>query len=157
MTQNKRLIGNSSAASKRTGNKNPTQNQNPPRGRVKPLARLLRCATALRVTAPAKKLGARAAQPLDALRAAIVRADEAQTAQTATTDHLVATDAWDALAHHATTQASDCRRGAALVDRTRRRWATPRSLTIRAGRLASSAGGSLASGLLLEPPSPRPE
>ena len=44
----------------------------------KPLARLLRCATALRVTAPAKKLGARAAQRLDALRAAIVRADEAR-------------------------------------------------------------------------------
>ena len=36
------------------------------------------CATALRVTAPAKKLGARAAQRLDALRAAIVRADEAR-------------------------------------------------------------------------------
>ena len=51
----------------------------------------------------AKKLGARAAQRLDALRAAIVRADEAQTA---TTDHLAATDAWDAPARHATTQTS---------------------------------------------------
>ena len=69
----------------------------------------------------AKKLGARAAQRLDTLRAAIVRADEAQTAAT---DHLAAADAWDALARHATTQASDCRRGAALADRTRRRWAT---------------------------------
>ncbi len=74
----------------------------------------------------AKKLGARAAQRLDALRAAIVRADEARAAQTAATDHLAAADAWDALARHATTQASDCRRGAALADRTRRRWATSR-------------------------------
>ena len=63
----------------------------------------------------AKKLGARAAQRLDALRAAIVRADEAQTAAT---DHLAAADAWDALARHATTQASDCRRGAALGHRS---------------------------------------
>ena len=60
----------------------------------------------------AKKLGARAAQRLDALPAA--------------TDHLAAADAWDALARPATTQASDCRRGAALDDRTRRRWATSR-------------------------------
>ena len=50
------------------------------------------CATALRVTTPAKKLGARSAQRLDALRAAIVRADEARAAQVA--------DAWDALARH---------------------------------------------------------
>ena len=34
--------------------------------------------------------------------------------------------AWDALARHATTQVSDCRRGAAPADRTRRRWASSR-------------------------------
>ena len=60
---------------------------------------------------------------MDALRAAIVRADDALPAAT---DHLAAADAWDAIARHATTQASDCRRGAALADRTRRRWATNR-------------------------------
>ena len=83
----------------------------------------------------AKQLGARAAQRLDAMRAAIVRADEARSdaahqaraaqvadaAQTAATDHLAAADAWDALARHATTQARACRRGAARADRTRRR------------------------------------
>ena len=93
------------------------------------------------MTAPEKKLGARAAQRLDALRAAIVRANEARAAQvadaaqTTATDHLAAADAWDALARHATTQASDCRRGTALADRTRRRWAT------RAGRYRSPGRG----------------
>ena len=89
-------------------------------------------------TNAAEKLSTRAAKSLNAMRAAITRADEARSdaahqaravnvvdaAQTAATDHLA--DAWDALARHATTQARACRRGAALADRTRRRWATNR-------------------------------
>ena len=85
----------------------------------------------------AQQLSTRAAKSLDAMRAAITRADAARSdaahqaraahvvhaAQTATTDHLAAADAWDALATRAVTQASDCRRGAALADRTRHRWA----------------------------------
>ena len=85
----------------------------------------------------AATLSTRASKSLDAMRAKIARADEARSdaahqaraahvadaAQTAATDHLAAADAWDALATHAATQASDCRRGAALADRTRRRWA----------------------------------
>ena len=57
--------------------------------------------TDLKTTA-ADTLRTRAAKSLDAMRAA---------------------DAWEALATHAATQASDCRRGAALADRTRHRWA----------------------------------
>ena len=53
-TENKRLTANRGEALKRIAPQN--QNQNPriayAKGRVKPLARLLRCATALRVTAP---------------------------------------------------------------------------------------------------------
>ena len=63
--------------------------------------------TDLKTTA-ADTLRTRAAKSLDAMRAAITRA---------------AADAWEALATHAATQASDCRRGAALADRTRHRWA----------------------------------
>ena len=95
--------------------------------------------TALETNA-AEKLSTRAAKSLNAMRAAITRADEARSdaahqaraaqvvdaAQTAATDHLAAADAWDALARHATTQARGGRRGAALVDRTRRRWVTNR-------------------------------
>ncbi len=55
----------------------------------------------------AHALSTRASKSLDAMRAQIARADEARS---------------DA-AHQAATQASDCRRGAALADRTRHRWA----------------------------------
>ena len=34
-----------------------------------------------------------------------------------------AAEAWDALATHAAKQAGECRHGAELADRTRRRWA----------------------------------
>ena len=86
-------------------------------------------------TTAADTLRTRAAKSLDAMRAAITRADAARSdaaaraahvvdaAQTAATNHLAAADAWEALATHAATQASDCRRGAALADRTRHRWA----------------------------------
>ena len=50
----------------------------------------------------------------------------AEAAQTAATDHLAAADAWDALATPRGDTGDDCRRGAALADRTRRRWATNR-------------------------------
>ena len=87
-----------------------------------------------RETTSAEKLSARAAQSLAAMRAAMTRADEAgsdtahqaRAAQVAATDHLAAADAWDAIARHATTHALAGRRGAALADRTRRRWATTR-------------------------------
>ena len=44
-------------------------------------------------------------------------------ATTAAAAHRVAAEAWDVLATRAAPQASDCRRGAALADRTRQRWA----------------------------------
>ena len=86
-------------------------------------------------TTAANTLSARAAKRLDAMRTAIARADEARSdaahqaraikvvdvATTAAVAHRVAAEAWDALATHAATQASDCRRGAALADRTRDR------------------------------------
>ena len=82
-------------------------------------------------------LSTRASKSLDAMRAKIARADEARSdaahqaraahvvdaARTAATDHLAAATAWDTLATHAATRASDCRRGAALADRTGHRWA----------------------------------
>ena len=88
-------------------------------------------------TKTAQQLSARAAKSLDAMRAAIARADEARSdaahqtratnvvdvATNAAAAHRVAAEAWDALATRAATQASDCRRGAALADRTRHRWA----------------------------------
>ena len=58
----------------------------------------------------AATLSTRASKSLDAARRAV-------------TDHRAAAEAWDALATHAATQASDYRRGAALADRTRHRWA----------------------------------
>ena len=93
-----------------------------------------------RETTAAEKLSTRAAKSLAAMRAAMTRADEARSdaahqaraahvadaAQTAATDHLAAADAWDVLARHAATHARADRRGAALADRTRRRWATHR-------------------------------
>ena len=92
--------------------------------------------TDLKTTA-AEKLSMRAVKSLDVMRAAITRADAARSdaahqarathvadaAQTAAAAHRVAAEAWDVLATHAATQASDCRRGAALADRTRHRWA----------------------------------
>ena len=53
------------------------------------------------------------------MRARIVEADEARTGQVAT----AATEAWDTPATHAATHAAECRHGADLADRTRRRWA----------------------------------
>ena len=85
----------------------------------------------------AKTLSTRASKTLDAMRAKIARADEARSdaahqaraahvvdaARGAVTDHRAAAEAWDALATHAATQASDYRRGAELADRIRHRWA----------------------------------
>ena len=87
-------------------------------------------------TRSAEQLSTRAAKSLDAMRAAITRADAARSdaahqaraahvvaaATTAAADNRVAAEAWDALATRVATQASDCRRGAALADRTRHRW-----------------------------------
>ena len=88
-------------------------------------------------TTSAAKLSTRAAKSLDAMRATITRADAARSdaahqaraahvadaAQAAAAAHRVAAEAWDVVATRAATQASDCRRGAALADRTRHRWA----------------------------------
>ena len=64
---------------------------------------------------------AKASKTLDTMRARIVKADEARTeAVTANRD---AAKAWDTLATHAATHAAQCRHGADLADRTRRRWA----------------------------------
>ena len=104
-------------------------------------------------TTAADTLRTRAAKSLDAMRAAITRADAARSdaahqaraahvvdaAQTAATNHRAAADAWEALATHAATQASDCRRGAALADRTRHRWAREAS----AGPTWRRAAGAL--------------
>ena len=90
-----------------------------------------------RETTAAEQLSTRAAKRLDAMRAATTRADAARSdaahqaraakvvdvATTAAVAHRVAAEAWDAVAIHAAHQASDCRRGAALADRTRHRWA----------------------------------
>ena len=59
----------------------------------------------------------------------IVKADEARAGQVAAaateavTANRDAAEAWDALATHAATHAAECRHGADLADRTRRRWA----------------------------------
>ena len=64
---------------------------------------------------------------LDTMRARIVKADEARAGQVAATEAVTANrdaaEAWDALATHAATHAAECRHGADLADRTRRRWA----------------------------------
>ena len=66
-------------------------------------------------------LNTKASKALDTMRARIVKADEARTeAVTANRD---AAEAWDALATHAAKGAAECRHGAELADRTRRRWA----------------------------------
>ena len=72
---------------------------------------------------------AKATKSLDTMRARILKADEARTdaaheAQVAeaATDNREAAEAWDALATHAAKHAGACRHGAALAERTRRRW-----------------------------------
>ena len=85
----------------------------------------------------ATALSTKASKTLDTMRARIVKADEARTeaahharaaqvntaATEAATANRDAAEAWDALATHAAKQASVCRHGAELADRTRRRWA----------------------------------
>ena len=80
---------------------------------------------------------AKATKALDTMRARIVEADEARTnaahearaaqvaeaATEAATANRHAAEAWDALATQAATHAGECRHGAELADRTRRRWA----------------------------------
>ena len=80
---------------------------------------------------------AKASKTLDPMRARIVKADAARTeaahharaaqvkeaATEAATASRDAAEAWDALATHAATHAAECRHGAELADRTRRRWA----------------------------------
>ena len=87
------------------------------------------------ITAAAAR-SAKATKSLDTMRARILKADEARTdaahearaAQVAeaATDNRQAAEAWDALATHAATHAGACRHGAALADRTRRRWTRER-------------------------------
>ncbi len=76
----------------------------------------------------AKTLSTRASKSLDAMRAKIARADEARSdaaqqaraahvvdaARRAVTENRAAVETWDALATHAATQASDCRRGGSV-------------------------------------------
>ena len=80
---------------------------------------------------------AKASNTLDTMRARIVKADAARTeaahqaravqvkeaAIEATTASREAAEAWDALATHAAKHAAECRHGAELAERTRRRWA----------------------------------
>ena len=74
-------------------------------------------------------LSTKASKAIDTMRARIQKADEARAAQVAeaateaVTANREAAEAWDALATHAGKQASVCRYGAELADRTRRRWA----------------------------------
>ena len=60
----------------------------------------------------------RAREPQEARAAQVVAA-----ATEATTANREAAEAWDALATHAGKQAGECRHGAELAERTRRRWA----------------------------------
>ena len=89
---------------------------------------------------------AKASKTLDTMRARIVKADEARAAQVAaaateaTTANREAAEAWDALATHAAKQAGECRHGAELADRTRRRWARAREP--RPERVLEPAGAS---------------
>ena len=87
--------------------------------------------------AAADTLSTKATKALETMRARIQKADEARTdgahttraaqvvdaATRAATANRAAAEAWDALATHATTHAADCRHGAELAERTRRRWA----------------------------------
>ena len=88
------------------------------------------------ITAAAAR-SAKASKTLDTMRARIVKADEARTeaahharaaqvaaaATAAATANRDAAEAWDTLATHAATHAAQCRHGADLAERTRRRWA----------------------------------
>ena len=88
-------------------------------------------------TTAAAARSAKASKTLDTMRARIVKADEARTdaahqtraaqvaaaATEAATSNREAAEAWDQLATHAATQAGECRHGAELAERTRRRWA----------------------------------
>ena len=79
--------------------------------------------------ATAGTLSTKASKALDTMRARAAKADEARTAQVgeaataAVTANRNAAEAWDALATQAATQAGECRHGAELAERTRRRWA----------------------------------
>ena len=82
-------------------------------------------------------LNTKATKALDTMRARIVKADEARTeaahearavqvaeaATAAVTASRAAAEAWEARAGHAATHAAECRHGADLAERTRRRWA----------------------------------
>ena len=96
---------------------------------------------------------AKATKSLDTMRARILKADEARTAQVAeaateaATDNREAAEAWDALATHAATHAGACRHGAALAERTRA--AGPArgdamACSTRSGRLPPVGSGLLA-------------
>ena len=84
-------------------------------------------------TTDAAARSAKASKTLDTMRARIVKADEARTeaahharaAQVAeaATANRDAAEAWDTVATHAATHAAQCRHGADLAERTRRRWA----------------------------------
>ena len=87
--------------------------------------------------ADAASLSTKATKALETLRGRVAKADEARSAAAhqaaaakvvaaaadAATANRAAADAWDALATHAATQAADCRHGAELAERSRRRWA----------------------------------
>ena len=87
--------------------------------------------------ATAGTLSTKASKALDTMRARAAKADEARTeaahkaraaqvdeaATAAVTANRNAAEAWDALATQAATQAGECRHGAELAERTRRRWA----------------------------------
>ena len=109
----------------------------PPRGRApnSPKRRTHQMPHAEEITAATAR-SAKATKSLDTMRARILKADEARTdaahearaaqvaeaATEAATDNREAAEAWDALATHAAKQAGACRHGAALAERTRRRW-----------------------------------
>ena len=91
------------------------------------------------------------------MRARIVKADEARTdaahqtraaqvaeAATEAATSREAAGAWDQLATHAAEQAGECRHGAELAERTRRRWALKcdsMACSIRPGRLPPGGSG----------------
>ena len=91
------------------------------------------------ITAAAAR-SAKATKSLDTMRARILKADEARTdaahqtraaqvaeaATEAATSNREAAEAWDLLATHAAKHAGACRHGAALAERTRRRWTRER-------------------------------
>ena len=100
--------------------------------------RTTRPETPVKAMATADTLSTQATRSLDRMRARARKADDARTdaahtaraaqvvtaATEAATANRHAAEAWDALATHAATHADACRHGAALADRTRRRWGT---------------------------------